>query len=191
MKNGFLTFLFIFFIFFSCKQKQVEKIPETNNPIQYTKVEYGKKFFDFDEVDYYSTQITEDDAMKLLDNQTSKIDEQKYNVIMNDEYPKSLNEMEFIKNLNKIGFKKTKIETEKFSDLNQIFVEKSEQDGIVFSCIPVFRDLLVFKKKNKITGFAKICFDCNFFHIIGTNADLKNFGQGDDYEKLGKILDSK
>ena len=69
---------------------------------------------------------------------------------MNDEYPKSLNEMGFIKNLNEIGFKKTKIETEKFSDLNQIFVEKSEQDGIVFSCIPVFRDLLVFKKKNKI-----------------------------------------
>ena len=150
MKSRFLTFLFIFLIFFSCKQKQLEKIPETNNPIQNTKVEYGKNFFDFDEVDYYSTQITEDDAMKLLDNQTSKIEKQKYNVIMNDEYPKSLNEMGFIKNLNEIGFKKTKIETEKFSDLNQIFVEKSEQDGIVFSCIPVFRDLLVFKKKNKI-----------------------------------------
>ena len=82
MKSRFLTFLFIFLIFFSCKQKQLEKIPETNNPIQNTKVEYGKNFFDFDEVDYYSNQITEDDAMKLLDNQTSKIEKQKYNVCL-------------------------------------------------------------------------------------------------------------
>ena len=43
----------------------------------------------------------------------------------------------------------------------------------------------------KITGFAKICFECNQSHIIGSKSDTKNFGQGQDYEKLGKILESK
>ena len=127
----------------------------------------------------------------MLDKQNSKIEEEKYNIILNDEFPKTINEINFIKDLSSLGFKKSSIKPKKFTDLNQIFVEKSEQDGIVFACIPVFRDLLVFKKNNKITGFAKICFECNQSHIIGSKSDTKNFGQGQDYEKLGKILESK
>ena len=195
MKSKILNLLLVFIFLFSCKQKQAgaknDEILTPNNSNKNLKIEYGEKFFHYDAVDYYSIYISENDATKLLDKQNSKIEEEKYNIILNDEFPKTINEINFIKDLSSLGFKKSSIKPKKFTDLNQIFVEKSEQDGIVFACIPVFRDLLVFKKNNKITGFAKICFECNQSHIIGSKSDTKNFGQGQDYEKLGKILESK
>ncbi|SFN09558.1 hypothetical protein SAMN05421738_106182 [Algoriella xinjiangensis] len=195
MKSKILIFLLIFIFVVNCKQKRIEtenpQISEANNSIKNTKIDYGKNFFDFDEVDYYSIVINEDDATKLLDNHISKLDEKRYNLIMNPQFPGLLSEIKLIGNFQELGFKKSTIRPDKFSKLNKIFIEKSEQDGISAACIPIFRDILIFKKENKITGFTKICFDCHQYHIIGTNADTKNFGEGQDYEKLGEILYDK
>ena len=193
MKSKTLNLLLVFIFIISCKQTETKKdeILITNKVNQNPIIKYGEKFFDYDSIDYYTIDISEDNATKLLDNQNTKIEEKKYNIIMNDKFPKTIDKIDFIKDLSNIGFKKSSIKPDKFSDLNKIFSEKSEQDGIVFACIPIFRDLLVFKKKNKITGFAKICFSCNQYHIIGSKSDTKNFGQGSDYENIGKILESK
>ena len=190
-----LNFLLVFILILNCKEKTLKtensEILENENSSQNLKIEYGKKFFEYDEVSHYSINISEDEATKLLDNHTSKNDEKKYDIIMNDKFPKTIKEINFENKLSNFGFMKSEIKSENFNELNQIFVEKSEQDGIVSACIPIFRDLLIFKNKNHITGFVKICFECKHYHIIGTNAETKNFGQSQDFEKLEKILARK
>lgn len=192
MKSKILIFLLIFIFVVNCKQKLIEtenpQISEANNSIKNTKIDYGKNFFDFDEVDYYSIVINEDDATKLLDNHISKLDKKRYNLIMNPQFPGLLSEIKLIGNFQDLGFKKSIIRPDKFAELNKIFIEKSEQDGISAACIPIFRDILVFKKNEKVIGAAKICFGCNDYKIIGTNANTENFGQGKDYEILSLIL---
>ena len=110
MKSKILIFLLIFIFVVNCKQKRIEtenpQISEANNSIKNTKIDYGKNFFDFDEVDYYSIVINEDDATKLLDNRISKLDEKRYNLIMNPQFPGLLSEIKLIGNFQELGFKK-------------------------------------------------------------------------------------
>ncbi len=92
------------------------------------------------------------------------------------------------KNMEKIGFKKTKISSNKFKKLNQIFCERKHEEALYTTCSVIYRDILVFKEKGKIIGVAKICFECDKSVIIGTNNDTEEFGQSGDYGKLYKIL---
>jgi len=183
--------LSFFFTIIGCKEN-ISNTDSNQNlqslTMQNKKVEYGQKFFDFDEVDYYSIEISEEDAMKLMDENSTRLSQQKSDIILNDEFPKTIADIDFIKDFNKFGFKKYQIAPANFEDLNKIFVEKTEQDRIDFACIPIFRDILVFKKDNKNIGFAKICFDCHQYHIVGSIVNTENFGQGDDFEKLDSIL---
>ncbi|MDN5479000.1 MAG: hypothetical protein L0G39_18910 [Chryseobacterium sp.] len=117
----------------------------------------------------------------------SKEDQLKLDVIT-DKIPKNINDTDFIKSLEKIGFKKTVIISHKFKKINEIFVEKTVSENIEYACAPVYRDILIFKKKEKIIGMAKMCFDCHQKQITGTKANTENFGQDGDYEKLQQIL---
>ncbi|RZJ84209.1 MAG: hypothetical protein EOO20_21540 [Chryseobacterium sp.] len=73
--------------------------------------------------------------------------------------------------------------------LREIFKE----DEIIFennrTCEPVYRDMLVFKNKGKIIGLAKLCFDCEISDFMGTNADTKNFGGSQEFDRLRKIFE--
>lgn len=161
---------------------------EVNNFItENLEAKSGKAFFDFDAVDYYHSDMDENTAANLISQQKTAIDSIQYNLII-DETSEDISNAYFINNLEKAGFKKIKIESADFKNLNQLFSEKSERDGLNFACIPIFRDILVFKKNDKVTGVAKICFGCNDYKIIGTDANTSNFGQGKDYEILSLIL---
>ncbi len=161
---------------------------EVNNFItENLEAKSGKAFFDFDAVDYYHSDMDENTAANLINQQKTAIDSIQYNLII-DETSEDISNAYFINNLEKAGFKKIKIESADFKNLNQLFSEKAERDGLNFACIPIFRDILVFKKNDKVTGVAKICFGCNDYKIIGTDANTSNFGQGKDYEILSLIL---
>ncbi|GGG44148.1 hypothetical protein [Epilithonimonas arachidiradicis] len=151
-------------------------------------VKSGKPFFDFDAVDYYSNDIDENIAMNLLNLQNnSELDKLKYDLIVG-ETPENINNNNFTDDIIKVGFKKSEIESKDFQSITQLFSESTERDGLYFTCIPIFRDILVFKKNKRIIGAAKICFGCNRNQIIGTKANTNNFGQGKDYEMLSLIL---
>ena len=72
--------------------------------------------------------------------------------------------------------------------IDEIFTEKKHAEYYEFACIPIFRDVLIFKNKSKVVGIAKICFTCNNSVIVGTNANTEEFGMSGDYEKLSEIL---
>ena len=90
------------------------------------------------------------------------------------------------------SIKKTEkvINSKYFQELNSaIFVEKKCHNIYAVACIPVFRDILVFKKKNKVIGLAKICFKCGMYHIEGSNSNVECFGMDKEYKRLKKLLD--
>lgn len=183
-----ITLFVLFFLFCSCKKENIsESPPKEAIPLE---IKYGKVFFDYDQIDYYSTNLEEGKIEELDKNQNkSKVDKYKYTVTI-DETPETITDLAFLKYMEKIGFVKKKIDSSKFPEINKIFIEKTASDGYAAACVPVFRDILIFKKLGKVIGIAKICFGCHQYRIIGTDADTENFGTNNDYEKLKYILNS-
>ena len=185
-------FLIGFLIIISCnssKQETDKNSLETENFINNNLNSHpGNPFFTFDAIDYYKNDIDENTAMNLSNLQNnSEFDKFKYDLIVG-ETPNNINNNNFTDNIIKVGFKKTEIESKDFQSITQLFSESPERDGLYFACIPIFRDILVFKKNEKVIGVAKICFGCNRNKIIASKANTSNFGQGKDYELLSLIL---
>lgn len=161
------------------KENIVQKNKET---------EKGNIFFDYDEIDFYNINFEEGRAIELIENrEKSNIGKLKYEIILG-ETPENIKDTAFLKHIKEVGFIHTKIETDKFKSINKIFIEKYISDDYAFACAPVYRDILIFKKKGEIIGIAKICFSCQQNIIIGTKANTINFGHNGDYGKLRRIL---
>ncbi len=174
------------FSFFACNKKTENvKGVETNkkkisnkNEVQKT----SKSFFDFDKVEHYFKNIPEDDASDLLLNENPTKEEKKLIDILGD------SNMNYTDSLEHFSFKKTIIKNSKLNSINAIFSEKPCDSGYAAACIPIYRDIFIFKKNEKIVGKAKVCFDCHLFYIEGTKQNLDNFGQCGDFEKLIKLI---
>jgi hypothetical protein len=148
----------------------------------------GEKFFEYDSIDYYSIDIDEGKTGDLYDNQSkSQIDSFRMGIILGD-IPKSVSDLIFIDKLEKVGYKKLPIDKSKFESIDRIFVEKTTINNVSTECINVYRDILIFKKDNKVVGTAKVCFSCKANQINGATANTENFGQNGDYIKLEQLL---
>ncbi len=148
----------------------------------------GKPFFLFDAIDYYVSDYDEAKIGELYDNQSrSKTDSFKMGILIGD-IPDSSTDGAFIAMLEQVGYRKEVMASAKFKEIDGIFMEKQTSENLATACIPVYRDILVFKKEGKVTGVAKICFSCGAYQIKGTTAHTANFGQDGDYGKLERIL---
>jgi len=184
--NNFLIFTIISLTLFSCSSK-TDKLKNSEITTQSQKMN-SKNFFDYDEIVYYFYNYDESKLQELYDNQSkSEIDSIKMGVILG-RIPKDSSNLSFIDKLEKIGYTKSAIDKSKFADIDKIFVEKSVSENVASACIYIYRDILIFKKRNNIIGTAKICFGCMDNQITGTTANTDNFGQDGDYERLENIL---
>jgi len=183
--------LAIISFFLGCKNPEHSNIniPQSNTSVEKKFIlKYGKVYFDYDAIDHYHINMDENSIMALdtIPNRSKK-DQLKLDILIN-KTPKNINDTEFIKSLEKIGFKKSVIKNQNLKKINDIFIEKTVSENIEYACVPIYRDILIFKKQKAIIGMAKICFDCHQKHIVGTNANTENFGQDGDYPKLLQIL---
>jgi len=187
MKTNF-NLLIVFLILIACGKKpesqassKIEKEEKSFIPV------YGQKYFSYDQIDFYHIDFDENNILELDKNKdNSKIDKLRNDIIIR-EFPENIKEIGFLKSMDKIGYIKKEIQKNKFSEIDKIFIEKTVNESSSYACIPVYRDILVFKNKGKVIGIAKICFGCHQHRIIGTKINDENFGQNGDYEKL-KIL---
>lgn len=77
---------------------------KTNINNKIPKIKYGKKFFEYDALDYYHIKKEEEYVKDLFENQNkSKIDKLKFEVIVN-ETPDSLQDQEFLNHMDDIGY---------------------------------------------------------------------------------------
>lgn len=192
MKN--IIFL-LAILLFSCNFKKETKAENVENQnvesvIKEPKIT-GEKYFEYDEIEYYQNEIEEDQIEELYDNQKKSVkDSLKMGVILG-EIPKSITDTNFIDNLKSFGYTKSKIEPKKFNKIDEVFTEKKHSESYATACIYIYRDILIFKRKSKIIGIAKICFGCDANVIVGTKSNTEEFGMSGDYQKLRKILTEK
>lgn len=148
-------------------------------------------YFDFDEVVYYSIEIDEDVVFSSM----IGYEEEKYKTerdsivteIIIEDGPYGLTDASFENNMKEIGFKSKSLSDSKLAEFKEIFREKLSIPYDV-SCMPVYRDIYVFKKNGKISGIAKLCYDCEMSHFIGTNANTGNFGADGEFGKLNELV---
>lgn len=145
-------------------------------------------YFDFDQIDYYRSAITENETIELEGKKRTKNEDLLLSLVTGDR-PVDLNDTSFISKLEKLGFVRKDLAEEKLPLIKDLFREKSDDPANVWSlCLPVYRDLLIFRKENIIEGIAKICFECDEIQIIGTTANTRNFRSNKGFSKLRKIL---
>ncbi|KGO86683.1 hypothetical protein [Flavobacterium suncheonense] len=148
-----------------------------------------KPFFDFDEVYHYQTTENESRLYSERNPDTPQLEKDEYKKITySSNYPKSLNDNWFLERVEKYFPKKQKIDNRKLNELSEIFTERKEKKTIFSACVPIYRNIFIFKKNGKVVGISKICFGCLEEHTIGTRRNTENFGSHDEYEKLKKII---
>lgn len=177
-----LTVVFLIIMFGCNNNSDRKKIVSTETQF------VCKPYFQFDQVEHYFLDIDEDKIWELEEKEVRSEKENIQLELLIEYTPDKLSDSIFIKDLEKIDFVKTDIKADKFEQLNKIFCERKHKESFATSCIAIYRDILVFKWNNKITGIAKICFDCDREVITGTTLNTSEFGQSGDYRKLYKIL---
>ena len=171
----------------SCNSSSEKESEHTYN-LKSTKQMFGKMFFDYNAIDYYTNDYEASKIEELFNYKCkNKLDSFMIGIILGD-IPYNISDSGFVEILENIGYKKTQIEKSKFDSIDKIFIEKTTTDNIAYACVHVYRDILIFKKENKVIGTAKVCFSCKANQIKGTTANTDNFGQEGDYEKLKNIL---
>lgn len=146
------------------------------------------KYFEFDEISHYRNEMPKSDIGNFLNNRSkSKIDSIKYDILFGD-IPISLNDSTFTLKLKSLNAKENKIQRKYYKAIERIFSFKKHEETYGYGCIYVYRDILVFKKRKKITGVAKICFECLGSKIIGSKMNTSEFGMSGDYKRLEYIL---
>lgn len=150
-----------------------------------------KPYFEFDELEHYSINISIDEEMRLMERDSLSYKELWLNDVLFQRKPATLADSSLLINLEKVGFLKQMVNASSYEAINTVFCEKKHKESFATSCIAVYRDVLIFKKKGKIIGTAKICFECLYHIIAGTTANTDDFGQSGDYQRLKKLLYQK
>jgi len=167
------SIVLLLFLILSCKSKE------------------EKKFFDFDSVEYYS--LYKNKEKEIIENNRKSIKDSILNNILYSEFPDALDNDVFYKTVNSNSFSKFKLSQKDIAYLkNDVFLEKLSFKIFELNkaCAPEYRDILVFKKNNKISGIAKICFSCGQFYIISSKREIQteNFGTEEEYKSLEKLF---
>lgn len=145
-------------------------------------------FFKFDKVEYYSIKIHDDDFVDLISSEKkSFIDSINVGIVFYN-IPNTLNDSTFFFTLFHSKYTKNEINKNDFIDLNTIFSESNKPFINAKACAPIYRDILIFKFNNKVTGIAKICFQCKIAKILGSSKNCSNFGSQKEFSELFDIL---
>lgn len=148
-------------------------------------------YFDFDEIIHYHFPIADDDGFKYSDIENKTHTDSLFDNILTQYEPSTVRDTIFLNSLELQPIKKSIIDPKLFKDFQKIFTSRYHSKITEMACLPVFRDVLVFRKNKKTIGIAKICFHCDQNYIIGTSANTVAFGQSGDYKKLYNLLYSK
>ncbi len=150
--------------------------------------------FDFDEVAHYQIEMSDEAVYALLDVEidTNNIDiykdAQHLNEILCEDYPTICTDTTFIDDLINFNFQKQNIVPEQFESLSKALCGKPQPNQIFNICQPIYRDILVFKKDNRINGIAKICFGCQQKYLLRPNATFLSIQASVGYNTLHRIF---
>ena len=142
------------------------------------------KHFEFDNVEHYHIDISDEKVYERAFKSDKSYEETLFESILVENYPAVIDK-NFIMKLEEIYPIKQKIDNSKLFELKEIYCNKINFGKS--KCIPIYRDVLVFKQKDSIVGVSKICFGCEMQYTINKSGEQKEF-DNNDFKKLKKIL---
>lgn len=145
-------------------------------------------FFHFDEIDYYHVDISAEEATEMSIKQDKTRKEQALLQILNGNVPVNTRDTLFINNMDILNFEQHEIDPKLNPQFDALFSVRENVKAEQSSCIAVYRDVLVFRQKDKVVGVAKIDFDCGKDMIVGSRYNTSSFGERGDYGKLEALL---
>jgi hypothetical protein len=151
-------------------------------------------YFQFDRLMHYRISIS-DDSVGILQGQINRDEkvEKLFGVlsdrVFDEKYSMtSLSDTIKLMDLEELGFIGKETPNDKISAIDKLFCDRDYDESDHNMCLPVYRDIIFFKRKHRTVGFARICFDCNMSNIVGSNRETSTFGQGGEYESLSLLL---
>lgn len=175
MRN--ITLLLFVLLFTGCK----------NN----TEYRSNSSYFKFDEVDHYYLDISSLDIWNLMGKKNASAKELQLSEMLANSGMKENAVNNVVKQLEGLGYKKTILPSKISDSIDYVFSDKNGDEKITTMCIPEYRDILVFKKDNQITGFAKICFTCYQCHLVYSRYNHDDMMSMSNYNILFRQLHPK
>lgn len=147
-----------------------------------------RPFFDSDKIDHYYLNFSDDDLMKIIRKDRNTEKELEFIALFVHHFPDSIPKENFEKILLKHNYKKSDLTIKQQKDIQNVFSEKDSSPDSYASCAAEYRDIFIFKKKEKTIGIAKICFKCGRFQIIESKLDTSRFGLWSELDRLKNIV---
>lgn len=147
-----------------------------------------RPFFDSDKIDHYYVNYSIEDIIEFdLRNKESKKHKEFSDLFMGY-FPERIPEKDFEVTLLSHNYKKSTLSVRQQKEIENVFSEKDSLQNSEYACVPEYRDIFIFKKRQKTVGIAKICFKCGHFQIIGSKIDVSGFGLWSELGKLKSII---
>ena len=147
-----------------------------------------RPFFDSDKIDHYYVNYSLENIIEFdLRNKKSKKHKEFSDLFMGY-FPDSVPEKDFEVTLLSHDYKKSTLSVRQQKEIENVFSEKDSLQTSGYACVPEYRDIFIFKKRQKIVGIAKICFKCGRFQIIGSKLDVSGFGLWSELDRLKNIV---
>ena len=87
-------------------------------------------------------------------------------LLYHEDYPEKWSNTNYELEFTKLGYQKIPFDKPKLPFFLAILKNQYPEDEGTFECVPNYRDIFIFKKKNKIIAVLKICFECSKSHMI-------------------------
>lgn len=143
-----------------------------------------KPYFEFDQVDHFKFTKSLSEYRKIENNGTRQ--GKKLSKILFGEHNIAFSDTLFPKEAELLGFKRQELAEAEFENINSVFCAKGYSNETTF-CDPMYNDILIFKKGQKIIGYSKICFGCDKISIIGKEVGISKL-MGEDHKILAHLL---
>lgn len=148
-----------------------------------------KPFFNSDKIDHYYLNPTEREFEHSVGENAEEVEKKKeFSSFFYWNYPNSIPKKDFEKLLLKYKYKKSNLSIKQEKEIENIFSEKDSLKNDACACIAEYRDIFIFKKKEKTIGIAKICFKNARFQITGSKIDTEGFGLINELDRLKKTV---
>lgn len=182
MKKYILVIISI--LIFSCNHSEKKDV-ENKKTIK----KELRPFFDSDKIDHYYINYSVANIFKFNNEKLKSKNVKEFSDIFMGYYPDdTIPKKNFEKTLLRHNYKKMILSLKQQKEIESIFSEKDSLQTNGYACVPEYRDIFLFKKKEKTIGLAKICFKCGRFQIIGSQLDTSGFGLWEELDKLKSIV---
>lgn len=179
-------YIFVFIVVFISSCNTSTKVDVADTKVIKKELE---PFFDSDKIDHYYLNSNEKEFEHVAGENDEQIEKKKeFSGFFYGYYPNSIPKKDFEKLLLKYEYKKSNLSIKQEKKIENVFREKDSLQTTFAACIAEYRDIFIFKKKEKTIGIAKICFKCGRYQIIGSKLDTSGFGLWSELDRLKNIV---